>query len=252
MIKHNIVLIPIVLLLIAYLSVINFSNNIFCEYQQALAVKDSEMRYFAINSLLYSSNNTLVGGNKETKFFVYENPMYGIKISYPFGWEKLEFSQSNANGLVVGFVLPREEKPSSEINVSDFILENIMLGVKSIPFIPSASFSKDTILNNFVNKQISSYKQGLANFQIIKSNITAVDNNPGYLIQYADKHGRATFDTLQIWIINGNKIYTILFNADPTDYPTYLPIIQKMIDSFAIYNNNDNPDNNNHMKLGNI
>ena len=113
-----------------------------------------------------------------------------------------------------------------------------MLGVKSIPFTPSTSFSKDTILNNFVNKQILSYKQGLANFQIIKSNITAVDNNPGYLIQYTDKHGRATFDTLQIWTINGNKIYTILFNADPADYQTYLPIIQKMTDSFAILNNN--------------
>ncbi len=50
--------------------------------------------------------------------------MYGIEINYPIGWEKLEFGQNNANGLVVGFVLPREGKPPSEINVSDFILEN--------------------------------------------------------------------------------------------------------------------------------
>ena len=257
MIRHNIVLIPIVLVVVvvvvvAYLSLINFSNNIFYAHQQALAVKDDAMKYFPANILAYSSNNTLVGSGKETKFFVYENPLYGIKISYPFGWDRLEFGQNNENGLVVGFVLPREGKPSSEINVSDFILENIMLGVKSIPFTPSTSFSKDTILNNFVNKQILSYKQGLANFQIIKSNITAIDNNPGYLIQYTDKHGRATFDTLQIWTINGNKIYTILFNADPADYQAYLPIIQKMIDSFAIFNNNNNPDNSNQMKLGNV
>jgi hypothetical protein len=252
MIKRGIASMLIVLLLIAYLSLLGVSNNIFYAHRQALAVKDDAMKYFPANILAYSSNNTLVGSDKETKFFVYENPLYGIKISYPFGWDKLEFGQNNENGLVVGFVLPREGKPSSEINVSDFILENIMLGVKSIPFTPSTSSSKDTILNEFVNKQISSYKQGLTDFQIIKSSITAIENNPAYLIQYTDKHGRATFDTLQIWTINGNKIYTILFNADPADYPAYLPIIQKMIDSFAIFDNNNNHDNNNQMKLGNI
>jgi hypothetical protein len=110
MIKHRIVLILIVLLLVSYLSLTNFSNNIFYAHQQALAVKDDAMRYFPASILAYSSNNTLVGSDKETKFFVYENPFYGIKISYPFGWDKLEFGQSNTYGLVAGFAIPREVK----------------------------------------------------------------------------------------------------------------------------------------------
>jgi hypothetical protein len=102
------------------------------------------------------------------------------------------------------------------------------------------SSPKDTILNDFVNEQISSYKDGLANFQIIKFNTTSsIYNNSASQIQYIHKDGRATFDTLQTWVMNGNKIYTILFNADPADYSTYLPIIQKMIDSFVILNNSD-------------
>jgi hypothetical protein len=213
-----------------------------------LAVKDGPMKYFAVNILTYSSNNTLVGGNKETKFFVYENPIYGIKIDYPFGWDKLEFDQSNPYGLVAGFVIPREGSPHP--NVSDFILENIMIGVKSIT--SSSSSSSPTTLNGFVNEQISTYKQRLADFQIIKSNTTSIDNNPTYQIQYTQKDGRATFDTLQIWTINGNKIYTILFNADPADYPTYLPIIQKMTDSFVIFNNNNNDNSHNQMKVTNV
>jgi hypothetical protein len=147
-----------------------------------------------------------------------------------------------------GFALPREGKPPSEINVSDFVLENIILGVKSIPSVSLSS--KGTTLNDFVNQQILSYKQGFTDFQIIKSNTTSIDNNPTYQIQYTNKDGRATFDTLQLWTINGNRIYTILFNADPADYPTYLPIIQKMADSFVIFNNNN--DSHNQMKVGNV
>jgi eukaryotic-like serine/threonine-protein kinase len=187
---------------------------------------------------------------KETNFSIYENPIYGIKIIYPTSWEKLEFGQNNANGLVAGFILPREGKPQSEINVSDFVLENIMLGVKIISSSPSSLSS--TTLNGFASQQILSYKRGLADFQIIKSNTTSIDNNPTYQIQYTHKDGRATFDTLQIWTINGNKIYTILFNADPADYPTYLPIIQKMTDSFVIFNNNNNDNSHNQMKVTNV
>ena len=240
-------LLPIILLLIAYLLLINSSNSSISFYmnQQALAAQE-----FPLNILIDSLNNTVMINPKETNFSTYENPVYGIKILYPAGWNKLEFGQITPDGLVVGFALPTEGKPLSEINVSDFVLENIMIGVTPIISAPP-SFSKNTILRDFVNDQISSYKEELPNFQIIKSNTTSIDNNPTYQIQYTHKDRRATFDTLQIWTISGNKIYTILFNADPADYPTYLPIIQKMTNSFVISNNNNNNNNNNQMKFGN-
>ena len=203
MINRSVTEISIVLLLVACISLTNFSSNIFYTHQQALAIQNSVMKY-----------------------------------------------------LVAGFVTPREGKPPSEINVSDFILENIMLGVKSITSSPSPSSSSSlpATLNDFVNEQISTYKQRLVDFQIIKSNTTPIDNNPTYQVQYTQKDGRATFDTLQIWTISGNKIYTIIFNADPGDYPTYLPVIQKMIDSFDVLddNNTNNSNFNNQMKLRNV
>ncbi len=79
-----------------------------------------------------------------------------------------------------------------------------MIGIKNIPSVPSLSSSR--ILNDFVNQQILSYKQGFADFHITKSNTTSIDNNPTYEIQYTHKDERATFDTLQLWIISGNKI----------------------------------------------
>ncbi|HJT46757.1 MAG TPA: PsbP-related protein [Nitrososphaeraceae archaeon] len=219
-----------------------------------MAVQNSAMKYFPVSILNGSTNKNVTGNAKKVNFFLYVNPVYGIKIDYPAGWDKLDFDQSNAYGLVAGFAIPREGKPPSEINVSDFILENVMLVVKSITS-PSPS-SLPTTLNDFVNEQISTYKQRLVDFQIIKSNKTSIDNNPidnnpAYQIQYTQKDGRATFDTLQIWTISRNKIYTIIFNADPGDYPTYLPVIQKMIDSFDVLDDNstNNSNSNNQMKL---
>ena len=222
MIKPIIVLLSIILLLMGHLSLINSNNSSVSSYmnQQALAAQDSANK-LPLNILIDSLNNNIVMTNpKETNFSTYENPTYGIKILYPAGWNKLEFGQITAYGLVV------------------LILENILIGVTTINSAPPP-FSKGTLLKDFVNEQISSFKQGLADFQIIKSNTTAIDNNPTYQIQYTSRSGQAIFDTLQIWTISGNKIYTMIFNADPADYPTYLPIIQKMTDSFVVFNNNN-------------
>ena len=178
MIKLIIVLLPIILLLIAYLSLINSSNSSTSSYmnQQALAAQDSANK-FHLNILIDSLNNIVMTNPKETSFSIYENPMYGIKILYPAGWNKLEFGQITPDGFLVGFSLPREGKSLSEINVSDFVLENIIIGVTRIISAPSY-FSKNMILRDFVNDQISSYKEEFADFQIIKSNTTGINNNP--------------------------------------------------------------------------
>jgi hypothetical protein len=39
-----------------------------------------------------------------------------------------------------------------------------------------------------------------------------------------------------VWTAKGNNIYTLSFNGDAAKYSHYLPIIQKMIDSFEITN----------------
>jgi hypothetical protein len=41
---------------------------------------------------------------------------------------------------------------------------------------------------------------------------------------------------MDIGILNGNKIYVVTFYAELSKYPTYLPTIQKMIDSLEIVN----------------
>ena len=177
-------------------------------HQQPMAAQAVGTK-FPPNLLIDNITNAamIIKNPKETNFSIYENPIYEIKINYPVSWERIEFHQNNANDIVAGFVLPSEKKPLSERNVSEFILENVMIAVKTIPSSsssPSSTFPSNLALDNFVNEQILSYKQGFTNFHIIKSNTTSIDNNhPTYQIQYTHKDGRATFDTLQIWTIRG-------------------------------------------------
>jgi hypothetical protein len=219
MVGHIIVSPPIILLII-YLSLVYSSNGIFHISQEAMAAQAATSKFPPNIRIDYVTNAAMITKSpKETNFSIYENSIYGIKINYPAGWEKTEFHQNNTNDLVAGFVSPSENKPLSERNISEFILENLMIGLKTIPS-SSYSFPKNVVLEKFVNEQILSYKQSFADFHIITSNTTSINSNPTYQIQYTHKDGRATFDTLQIWTISGNTIYTILFNADPVDYPT--------------------------------
>jgi len=42
------------------------------------------------------------------------------------------------------------------------------------------------------------------------------------------------FQDMLIWTIIGGKVYNISFNAEAAKYPTFLPTVQKMINSFQI------------------
>jgi hypothetical protein len=110
---------------ISLLFINSVNNSIFLNIdQQALAAQTIKMKQpesFVIDNIA----NVAMINSKATNFSIYRNLLYGIEIKYPVGWQKLEFSQSNTDGLVVGFAVPREGKPLSEINVSDFVLVSI-------------------------------------------------------------------------------------------------------------------------------
>jgi hypothetical protein len=83
----------------------------------------------------------------------------------------------------------------------------------------------------------------LPNFQLIESNITTLANNPAYKIISTFTNSRPgdddplrspQFQTMTIWTIKGGRIYTISYSQIPSEFSRYLPIIQKMIDSFEI------------------
>jgi len=107
------------------------------------------------------------------------------------------------------------------------LLENLMVVVKKL-------HSQNTSLKQFVDSLIPSYKSKLHNFQLIELNpLTTPALNPAYKIEYTHSSDMLMLKTMEVWTINGGIAYMISYNADSSDFSNYLPIIQKMIDSFA-------------------
>lgn len=151
-------------------------------------------------------------------FLTYENPTYRIRIQYPSDWEKLEFSQRN---IVVIF-------RSQPENASDTKLENLLIQVGNLP-------SQNIPLDEVVRANINNLKQSLIDFELIELNATTLSgNNPAHKVVYTNREGEDELKTMQVVSIKEDKIYLITYTAEASRYDRYLPIIQKMIDSFRI------------------
>jgi hypothetical protein len=169
---------------------------------------------------ILSNNNSNLATINPT-FSTYENPTYGVKIQYPSNWQKMDFDRHNSNNSlpIAGFIPPSENDSG--------LLENLMVVVKKL-------HSQNTSLKQFVDSLIPSYKSKLHNFQLIELNpLTTPALNSAYKIEYTHSSDMLMLKTMEVWTINGGIAYMISYNADSSDFSSYLPTIQKMIDSFA-------------------
>ena len=74
--------------------------------------------------------------------------------------------------------------------------------------------------------------------QIIESNPSTLAGNPAHKTVFLASSGSGLFkiETMLVWTVKGNNVYTISFNSEAAKYPTYVPIVQKMINTFEIAN----------------
>jgi hypothetical protein len=95
-------------------------------------------------------------------------------------------------------------------------------------------------LNSLTKQNLALANQTLANFQLIKSYGTTFAGNPAHKIVYSFTEpslvtpSEFVFQSMNIWTIKGDKKYTISYSQPVEEYPTYLGIVQHMVDSFEI------------------
>jgi hypothetical protein len=161
-------------------------------------------------------NNTV--SNNTIAFLTYLDPIYGIKIGYPSNWNTTE----GAN--FVEFRIPTADY--NRANITDLIALEIRIDI--LP--PSI-----TSVEQYSRAKLISHRQ-FGEFNLLESNaITIAANVPALKTVYTNtfpKTGEVLM-TMEITAIKDNIGYDIRYFADPaSDYPKYLPIVQKMIDSF--------------------
>jgi len=146
-------------------------------------------------------------------FLTCELPDYGIRINYPSNWIKVE--EGLKAPMLIGFKSPME-------NPSDTVLENVVIGLNSIQNIIT--------LEQFVQANINGLKANIHEFSLIESIPTRLAGHEAHKLVYNGNGKRFMF---VVTIVRG-KVYHIIFTAEPTKYDVYLPIVQKMFDSFQI------------------
>jgi hypothetical protein len=186
-------------------------------------------------------------------FLMYRNSIYGINVQYPSNW------LGNENTL-------RINNNSSQVqNIVTFVPQNksihafVTIGAVNLP---PKSQSIRIDMSSFASLVIDNIKQSTPGFQLIESKATTVKaaaesttgkaSGGGININDAATSAATTtipaqkivytadgpiHNTMAVYAIKGDKAFFIsYFTETESTYLNYLPIAQKMMDSFQIVN----------------
>jgi eukaryotic-like serine/threonine-protein kinase len=179
-----------------------------------------------------SSSNHLNNNNTtNSKFSVYDNDNLRIKISYPSEWNPT-LKRSSSNFTFIEFVQNMSNSTGHQQHtpLSSFIT----LSIENISDVTTRT------LDSLTKQNLAIANQTLSNFQLIESNKTAFGDSPANRIIYTfiDPSTRASstsqFQSMNIWTIKGDNIYTLSYSQPTSEYGRYIPIVQRMIESFEI------------------
>jgi YVTN family beta-propeller protein len=149
----------------------------------------------------------------------YENSQLGIKMKYPAEWKLYQKEHypdhpSDRWNQVVGFSSDHEIRTNSN-------LENVAIYVKSLQ-------DKNISIDTYSYKHIDYIRK---KFSIIETIPIMLAKSPGYKVLYTNTMG---YDTIEVWTIQGNNVYTIKCTTKAHDHSLYLPIFEEIISSFQI------------------
>jgi hypothetical protein len=228
-------------------SSIFFSNN--QPFVQAISSNESNRVLGGIASLLSSNPDIVVNGihapvinssnskpdvsAAEKGFLVAEEGNF--KISYPSSWVKNNVPTSQFTGVfstpIVSFFIPAAGLDSRAITNTGVMLAKYVFGNNS----SSASLPS---LSEYVKQEISAL-EGNTFFDLNESSPTTIGGNNVahtlvYTVNISDSYTLAMDreKTMETIAIKDGTAYFIVYRENPDLYPTYLPIVNKMVDSF--------------------
>jgi hypothetical protein len=159
-------------------------------------------------------------------FKLYENATYAIHIQYPFNWTIEEGDAYPDDGYtdIVSFFAPVGNDPESEV-------PSLYISIDSL------SSNRNENLSEYLTTTINDYYSDSEDFKVIESNANSIlGGKPAYKLVSTDVYDDGTiYKSMEIGTIIGDKLYLLSYEAeDEKQFSEYLPIIQKMIDSFRI------------------
>ena len=144
--------------------------------------------------------------NGENKFVTYENSTEGTKIGYPKGWTVIR-----QYGLAF---LPTKE------NDSDTFREGLVVVVNES-------------IDKLADRVLKFYNSSLIDFRLNESKGITIHGNPAqsliYTFSIADN---GTIKAMDLGTTENNRVHVFRYTAQESKFDSYLPTIERMIDSF--------------------
>jgi serine/threonine-protein kinase len=150
---------------------------------------------------------------------LYENRDYGFQINYPTSWSKQQRDDFFTSGVVFSSTLDNE---------NDKFTENVSILVENLP--PNSS------LDRYTNDSIREI-QRLSDPNVTTPQSVSIANKMGKTVTYQGEDKGYIVQRMQTWTIDGDRAYIVTYTATPEKFATYLPTVNKMLESFAILSN---------------
>jgi hypothetical protein len=165
------------------------------------------------NHALLSSYNQAFA---QEQFLTYEDITTGISIQFPSDWEK----SVNLDNFVTFRAQPE----------TDTRVYPAALGLK-IQDLASQNVS----LQEVTKVQISELKTTNPNLKLLESTSTTLAGKPAHKVVFsATDNNQVERKAMQLWTVIDDKAILITYKAQPDKYSSYLPTIEKMINSLQV------------------
>jgi PsbP-like protein len=178
----------------------------------------STMYAAPLQQAIAQTTTTATKSTNSNAFLTYENnSTLGVKIRYPSNW------QSDSYNNKVAFFAPSLEEGNSKIIPASMFVE-----VDSLPF-------QITDVEDYISHYVNHLRNHAAISEPSVVTLTSLAGNLAHNFTAFAKIGQDEYHATDIIMLSGVKKYEITYYiAKQTELSSYLPTIQKMIDSFEI------------------
>jgi hypothetical protein len=159
---------------------------------------------------LFQYSSSLSQEQAQQQFQSYHDPDLGISLQYSPDWQLVQESKDKLNFVKQqGFV-------TVDLNANNLDPSGITL-------------------SEYSNRRVTELQSQRTDFRLISFEpIIISDDKPAQKVVYSftREEDNKTNKVMRIWSINENKLFTLAYIAESTQYDRYLPTFQKMVDSF--------------------
>jgi hypothetical protein len=192
----------------------------------AVIYTNQESRFNEFLPIVQDMISSFTITNDTATWLPYQNVTYGVSMLYPSSW-----TQQNSTAVVA--------EDDRFILVSEFFSPEQAEGYFAHVTIAIDGMPQSTNIEGYRTQSIDSYRQDpdFEDFQLLSSSVGnfTLAGMPAYTLEitYTDPEFGPQ-NMLEVGAIFDNRVYYIQYFADLPIYQKYLPIVERMIESFQI------------------